>query len=173
MKDAPEASAPSESAPKDEKSGDAETAAPAAATTKAKAPARRKSTAAADKGKTLNKKGSKAQILHIDAKPGNHYFIKLKGFPQWPCIICDEDMLPHALLKSRPVSAARADGEYREDFADGGKNVANRTFPIMYLATNELYVLPCFYLLPYVVYRDEFGLTQCALPTAAGSPTRT
>lgn len=141
MKDAPETSA-AETTAKDEKSGDAETAAPAAATPKAKAPARRKSTAAADKGKTLNKKGSKAQILHIDAQPGNHYFIKLKGFPQWPCIICDEDMLPHALLKSRPVSAARSDGEYREDFADGGKNVANRTFPIMYLATNELYVSP-------------------------------
>lgn len=140
MKDAPEVSAPAESAIKDEKSGDTETTAPAAATSKAKTPTRRKSTAAADKGKTLNKKGSKAQILHIDAKPGDHYFIKLKGFPQWPCIICDEDMLPHALLKSRPVSAARADGEYREDFADGGKNVANRTFPIMYLATNELYV---------------------------------
>lgn len=136
MNDAPEASAPVESAAK------AETAAPAATTSKAKAPARRKSTAAADKGKTLNKKGSKAQILHVDAQPGDHYFIKLKGFPQWPCIICDEDMLPHALLKSRPVSAARADGEYREDFADGGKNVANRTFPIMYLATNELYVAP-------------------------------
>ncbi|KAJ4416369.1 hypothetical protein N0V82_006806 [Gnomoniopsis sp. IMI 355080] len=137
MKDAPETSAPAETAVKDGNAGDAETAAPAAATSKAKAPARRKSTAAADKGKTLNKKGSKAQILHIDAKPGDHYFIKLKGFPQWPCIICDEDMLPHALLKSRPVSAARADGEYREDYADGGKNVANRTFPIMYLATNE------------------------------------
>lgn len=143
MKDAPETSASAENAAaKDDKAGDVENAAPAAATPKAKTPARRKSTAAADKGKTLNKKGSKAQILHIDAKPGNHYFIKLKGFPQWPCIICDEDMLPHALLKSRPVSAARADGEYREDFADGGKNVANRTFPIMYLATNELYAFP-------------------------------
>lgn len=173
MKNAPEGSAPTESAAKDEKSGDAETTAPAAATPKAKAPARRKSTAAADKGKTLNKKGSKAQILHIDAKPGNHYFIKLKGFPQWPCIICDEDMLPHALLKSRPVSAARADGEYREDFADGGKNVANRTFPIMYLATNELYVLPRFYLFPYIFYGDELGLTQCALHAVAGSPIRT
>ncbi|CAN8099300.1 unnamed protein product [Discula destructiva] len=137
MKDASEATAPAESASKYEKSGETETAAPATATTKTKASARRKSTSAADKSKTLNKKASKAQILHIDAKPGDHYFIKLKGFPQWPCIICDEDMLPHALLKSRPVSAARADGEYREDFADGGKNVANRTFPIMYLATNE------------------------------------
>lgn len=112
----------------------------AAVTPKTKTPARRKSTAGADsaKGKKLNRKGSKAAILHIDAKPGEHYFIKLKGFPQWPCIICDEDMLPHALLKTRPVSAARTDGSYREDFADGGKRVHDRTFPIMYLATNEL-----------------------------------
>lgn len=117
-----------------------EAAAAAAATPKTKTPARRKSTAGADsvKGKKLNKKASKAAILHLDAKPGEHYFIKLKGFPQWPCIICDEDMLPHALLKSRPVSALRADGTYREDFADGGKRAADRTFPIMYLATNEL-----------------------------------
>lgn len=112
----------------------------ATATPKTKTPARRKSTAGADsaKGKKLNKKASKAAILHLDAQPGEHYFIKLKGFPQWPCIICDEDMLPHALLKTRPVSALRADGTYREDFADGGKRAADRTFPIMYLATNEL-----------------------------------
>ena len=46
--------------------------------------------------------------------------------------------LPHARIKTRPVSAARSDGSYREDFADGGKRAADRTFPIMYLATNEL-----------------------------------
>jgi hypothetical protein len=90
------------------------------------------------KGKKLNKKASKPRILHLDAQPGDHYFVKLKGFPQWPVIICDEDMLPASLLKSRPVTAKRADGTYREDYADGGKNVADRTFPVMYLHTNEL-----------------------------------
>ena len=90
------------------------------------------------KGKKLNKKASKPRILHTDAKPGEHYFVKLKGFPQWPVIICDEDMLPASLLKSRPVTAKRADGTYREDYADGGKKVADRTFPVMYLHTNEL-----------------------------------
>ncbi|KAF3762398.1 hypothetical protein M406DRAFT_264694 [Cryphonectria parasitica EP155] len=148
MKDASDAADAAESAAKENEdkpenadaapstaSGDA---AAATATPKNKAPARRKSTAGESaKGKKLNKKASKAAILHTDAKPGEHYFIKLKGFPQWPCIICDEDMLPHALLKSRPVSAARPDGQYREDFADGGKRAADRTFPIMYLATNE------------------------------------
>lgn len=138
MTDAPDATAPAEGTSKHEKSGETEAAASTSATPKTKTPSRRKSTAADNKGKTLNKKASKAQILHTDAKPGDHYFIKLKGHPQWPIIICAEDMLPQALLKSRPVSAARATGEYREDFAEGGKNVANRTFPIMYLATNEL-----------------------------------
>lgn len=90
------------------------------------------------KGKKLNKKSSKARMLHLDAQPGEHYFVKLKGHPQWPVIICDEDMLPASLLKSRPVTAKRADGTYREDFADGGKKVADRTFPVMYLHTNEL-----------------------------------
>jgi hypothetical protein len=90
------------------------------------------------KAKKLNKKQSKPRMLHLDAKPGDHYFVKLKGFPQWPVIICDEDMLPASLLKSRPVTAKRADGTYREDYADGGKNVADRTFPVMYLHTNEL-----------------------------------
>lgn len=90
------------------------------------------------KGKKLNKKASKPRMLHTDAKPGEHYFVKLKGFPQWPVIICDEDMLPASLLKNRPVTAKRADGSYREDYADGGKKVADRTFPVMYLHTNEL-----------------------------------
>ncbi|KAJ2967899.1 hypothetical protein NUW58_g10341 [Xylaria curta] len=98
---------------------------------------RRKSTAVADKGKKLNRKASKAKIQHLDAKPGDHYFAKLKGFPPWPVVICEEDMLPQNMLSSRPVTAARPDGTYRDDFADGGKRAGDRTFPVMYLHTNE------------------------------------
>ncbi|KAJ3579235.1 hypothetical protein NPX13_g1330 [Xylaria arbuscula] len=112
---------------------DANEPAPAAA----KSQPRRKSTSAADKGKKLNRKASKAKVLNLDAKPGDHYFAKLKGFPPWPVVICEEDMLPHNMLNSRPVTAARPDGTYREDFADGGKRVGDRTFPVMYLHTNE------------------------------------
>lgn len=101
-----------------------------------KSKARRKSTADS-KGKKLNKKASKAKILHVDAQPGEHYFAKLKGFPPWPVIIAEEDMLPASMLSTRPVTAARPDGTYREDFADGGKRIADRTFPVMYLHTNE------------------------------------
>ncbi|KAI1174969.1 hypothetical protein F4777DRAFT_349171 [Nemania sp. FL0916] len=103
----------------------------------AKSQSRRKSTGTANKGKTLNRKASKAKILHLDAKPGDHYFAKLKGFPPWPVVICEEDMLPQNMLNSRPVTAARPDGTLREDFADGGKRAGDRTFPVMYLHTNE------------------------------------
>ncbi|KAK2589839.1 hypothetical protein QQS21_012477 [Conoideocrella luteorostrata] len=88
-------------------------------------------------GGGLSRKGSKARLTHTDAQPGDQFLVKLKGFPAWPAIICDEDMLPHALVTSRPVSAARPDGTYSEAFADGGKRINDRTFPVMYLHTNE------------------------------------
>ncbi|KAM0280725.1 hypothetical protein ACHAQH_003895 [Verticillium albo-atrum] len=109
-----------------------------------KSKGRRKSASAPEpKGKKLNKKGSKARILHLDAQPGEHYLVKLKGHPQWPVIIADEDMLPPSLTEpKRPVTCMQADGTYREDFADGGKRVADRTFPVMYLHTNEFSYVP-------------------------------
>jgi hypothetical protein len=104
-----------------------------------KSKSRRKSAGVPEhKTKKPNKKASKAKLSHIDAKPGEHYYIKLKGYPLWPGIICDESMLPTSLISTRPVTAARSDGSYRADYEDGGKNVHDRTFPVMYLATNEL-----------------------------------
>lgn len=96
---------------------------------------RRKSGAGAAKGG--NKKG-KAKATHIDAKPGDHFLVKLKGFPLWPVIICDEEMLPETLLRTRPVSAARPDGTYGDAYAEGGKRTYDRNFAVMYLATYEL-----------------------------------
>lgn len=127
----------------DESAGAAESAVAAADADNAgdKSKARRKSSAVPEHlkgGKKLNKKASKAKILHLDAEPGQHFFAKLKGFPLWPVIICEEDMLPQNMLSTRPVTAARPDGTYREDFADGGKRAADRTYPVMYLHTNEL-----------------------------------
>jgi glucan-binding YG repeat protein len=87
---------------------------------------------------SLNKKESKAKMSNIHAQPGEYYFIKLRGFPKWPGIVASEDMLPDAILKSRPVTAANPDGTYREDFAEGGKNALDRTFPVMFFETNEL-----------------------------------
>ncbi|GJC92230.1 PWWP domain-containing protein [Colletotrichum higginsianum] len=78
----------------------------------------------------------------IVTHPGDHFLVKLKGYPQWPVIVCDEEMLPETLIKSRPVTAQRADGTYREDYADGGKRQNDRTFPVMYLRTNEFGWVP-------------------------------
>jgi len=79
-------------------------------------------------------------MAHLDAKPGDYYYIKMKGYPKWPGIVASEDMLPEIITSKRPVSAARPDGSYRDDFQDGGKRVLDRTFPCMFLGTNELYV---------------------------------
>lgn len=87
--------------------------------------------------KTIGKRKSMVN-LNLDVQPGDHYWARLKGYPPWPAVICDESMLPEVLLASRPVSTMRPDGTYREDFQDGGKNVKDRTYPIMFLHTNEL-----------------------------------
>jgi hypothetical protein len=76
--------------------------------------------------------------LHINVAPGDFWYVQMKGYPQWPAVICDEDMLPESLLSKRPVSAMRVDGTYREDFDEGGKNVRDRRYPVMFLGTNEL-----------------------------------
>jgi len=88
------------------------------------------------KGKKLNKKKSMPK-LSLDCKPGEFYWARLKGYPPWPAVICDEEMLPESLLATRPVSTARPDGSIRDDFKEGGKNAKERTFPIMFLSTNE------------------------------------
>jgi hypothetical protein len=129
MKDAPEADAA------EDESAAADTS--VVETPASKNKARRKSSAGETKAKTLSKKGSKARLTHIDAQPGDHFLVKLKGHPAWPAIVCDESMLPQALISTRPVTAAKPDGTYQEAYADGGKRVNDRTFPVMYLHTNE------------------------------------
>lgn len=89
------------------------------------------------KTKKLNKKKS-TPTLNLDLTPGDYVWARLKGYAPWPAIVCDESMLPESLLGSRPVSTKRPDGTYREDFADGGKSVRDRTYPVMFFATNEL-----------------------------------
>ena len=85
------------------------------------------------KSKKLNKKKSKP-LTHLDARPGEYYIARMKGHPPWPSVICDEDMLPHSLLSTRPVTAKLADGSFKKpEYADGGKRAYERTFPIMFL----------------------------------------
>lgn len=77
-------------------------------------------------------------VMHLNVQPGEYWYVTMKGYQAWPAVICDEEMLPESLLSKRPVSAMRPDGTYREDFADGGKNVRDRRYPVMFLGTNEL-----------------------------------
>lgn len=114
-----------------------ESSTPTAGKSASSSKARRKSGGVPEhKGKKVNKKAVK--MTHTDAKPGDYFYVRLKGYPLWPAIVCDESMLPTTLLKSRPVTAAKPDGTYRDDFMDGGPKVKDRTFPVMYLHTNEL-----------------------------------
>lgn len=98
---------------------------------------RRKSTGG-DKGKKQLKNKKSVANLNLDVKAGTYWWARMKGYAAWPVIICDEAMLPESLLTKRPVSAIRPDGTYREDFADNGKNVRDRRYPVMFLGTNEL-----------------------------------
>lgn len=118
--------------------GSAEPAVSTPASTSKSQPRRKSGGIPEHKGKKLNKKASKAKMTHTDAQPGDYFYVRLKGYPLWPAIVCDESMLPSTLLKNRPVTAARPDGTYRADYEDGGPKVKDRTFPVMYLHTNEL-----------------------------------
>lgn len=109
-----------------------------ASSRKSNGSAKKKSTSVPEhKTKKLNKKKSRV-MTHLDAQPGEYYFARLKGYPPWPSVICDEEMLPQILLSTRPVTTKQPDGTYREAYADGGKRAYERTFPIMFLHTNEL-----------------------------------
>lgn len=90
------------------------------------------------RSKTLKKKQSKQKLTNLDAKPGDYYLARLRSFPPWPAVVCDEDMLPEVLLKTRPVTAMQPDGTYKEPYIDDGKKVIDRTFAVMFLQTNEL-----------------------------------
>jgi PWWP domain len=94
------------------------------------------------RSKKASKKKTKP-VLHLDAKPGALFLARMKGHQPWPSIICDEDMLPAILIQTRPVTAAQADGSFKkEDYADGGRREHERTFPVMFLFTNEFAWIP-------------------------------
>ena len=101
--------------------------------------AKRKSTTGIPEHKSRKVNKKKSQVLtHLDAMPGDIYLAHLRGHPIWPVVIPDEEMLPQAILASRPKSARRPDGTFGDDFADGGKRVNERSFPVMFLGGNEL-----------------------------------
>ncbi|KAI4221507.1 MAG: hypothetical protein L6R36_006861, partial [Xanthoria steineri] len=65
------------------------------------------------KTKRLNKKALSKQITNLDAEPGQYYLARMKGYPPWPSVICDEEMLPMDLLQNRPVTTKLPDGTYK------------------------------------------------------------
>jgi hypothetical protein len=102
-------------------------------------PKRKSSTGVPEhKGKKLNKKKSMPKLTNLDAAPGDYFLARLKGYPPWPSIIADEEMLPDVMINGRPVTTKKPDGSYNEAYADDGKKASERTFPIMFLHTNEL-----------------------------------
>lgn len=88
--------------------------------------------------KKANKKKSMNRIYHLDVQPGETYLARMKSHAPWPAVVCDEEMLPPSLLSTRPVTTKRPDGTYTEAYSDGGKKVNDRTFPVMFMHTNEL-----------------------------------
>ncbi|KAL9108872.1 MAG: hypothetical protein Q9227_006403 [Pyrenula ochraceoflavens] len=142
------------------------------ASTKKQANGKRKSTSGVPehKNKKLNKKKSAQKVTHLDAEPGEYYFARLKSYPPWPSVICDEEMLPTSLLSTRPVTTRQQDGTYREAYGDGGKRAWERTFPIMFLHTNEFAWIPNTELSPLdpdhcreVAEKGEKGKTKALL----------
>lgn len=137
----PAAPAAVETEPKEADEADEADAAPAETNGTAddkKTSLKRKSSSAAA-GKKLNKKKSMSKIVtHLNAEAGDYFLARLKGYPPWPSIICDEEMLPASLIKTRPKTTKKPDGSYEPAYADGGKRENERTFPIMFLGTNEL-----------------------------------
>ena len=119
-----EVTAPDGEKPAEVAEGPSEPAAAATPTTNGK-DKKRKSVGGVPehKGKKLNKKKSMPN-LQLNCEPGQYYWARLKGYPPWPAIVCDEEMLPESLLASRPVSTTRADGSLRDDFKEGGKTKA-------------------------------------------------
>lgn len=111
---------------------------PSASNKKGGSSKRKSGGATENKGKQNNKR--KSQVNQVHAKPGEYYLARLRSYPPWPSIVCDEEILPQSLIETRPVSAYRPDGTIREDYSEGGKRGHERTYPVMFFHTNELSV---------------------------------
>ena len=80
--------------------------------------------------RTPKKAGPEA---HLDVEVGQYWLCKMSGYPDWPCIICDEAILSKEMLNQRPVTARQSDGNFKPDYADGGRKEKERTYPVLFL----------------------------------------
>lgn len=80
--------------------------------------------------RTPKKPGLEPQL---NVEPGQYWLCKMSGYPDWPCIICDESILSKEMRNQRPVTARQPDGEFKPDYADGGRKERERTYPVLFL----------------------------------------
>jgi hypothetical protein len=82
----------------------------------------------------LKNNGTPAKVKNADVnyEPGMQVLAKMRTFPPWPAVILSEELLPEALLKTRPSNKhPRTKGSSAEPAE------IKRHWPVMYMGTNE------------------------------------
>ncbi|KAH8148238.1 uncharacterized protein LAJ45_07690 [Morchella importuna] len=82
----------------------------------------------------LKSNGTPAKVKNADVnyEPGMQVLAKMRTFPPWPAVILSEELLPEALLKTRPSNKnPRTKGSSAEPAE------VKRHWPVMYMGTNE------------------------------------
>jgi len=91
-------------------------------------PSKKKSSANL-KGKTP--RSTKKAAADVDYQPGMSVLAKMRTFPPWPAIILSDELLPEALLKTKPSGKSGKKGE-----ASAAPS-APTSWPVMFMGTNE------------------------------------
>ncbi|CUS10212.1 unnamed protein product [Tuber aestivum] len=83
------------------------------------------------KGKTP--RSTKKAAADVDYQPGMNVLAKMRTFPPWPAIILSDDLLPEALLRTKPSGKSGKKGEASASVAPS----APTSWPVMFMGTNE------------------------------------
>ncbi|RPB00828.1 hypothetical protein L873DRAFT_1678875 [Choiromyces venosus 120613-1] len=83
------------------------------------------------KGKTP--RSTKKAAVDVDYQPGMNVLAKMRTFPPWPAIILSDELLPEALLKTKPSGKSGKKGEASAPAAPA----APTSWPVMFMGTNE------------------------------------
>lgn len=79
-----------------------------------------------------NNTPSKAKNPDVKYEPGMQVLAKMRTFPPWPAVILSEELLPEALLKTRPSSK-----NPRTKGASTAQSEERRHWPVIYMGTLE------------------------------------